>query len=51
MKMSFLVIRSVCDADMCGMLGSVHYSTDPRGFVTVEDMEKGYELGIVDGEY
>ena len=42
-KMSLLVLRAICDGDECSKLGSVAYSTNPRAYVTIEQMVIAYE--------
>jgi hypothetical protein len=41
--MSLLVLKAISDADECEKLGAIHYSTNPRDYVTLEQMVKNYE--------
>lgn len=41
--MSELVLLSVFDGDACEIMASVPFSTDPRTFITIMDMEVAYE--------
>jgi hypothetical protein len=41
--MSTLVLKAICDADECEVLGAVAYSTNPRRYVTLEQMINSYE--------
>lgn len=37
-----LVYDAILNADFCEMMGDVHYSTNPRDYVTLEEMEQEY---------
>lgn len=41
--MSRLVFDAIFNADFCEILGNVHYSTNPRDHITIEEMEKEYK--------
>jgi hypothetical protein len=45
--MSVIVLKAICDADLCRRLGSVAHSSNPRKYVTLEMMMKSYEKGII----
>lgn len=44
---SSLVIKSVCDGDMCKRLGDIAYSTNPRKYITIDQMQRIYNLNMV----
>jgi hypothetical protein len=41
--MSHLILKAICDADECERLGSVSHSTNPRKYVTLEQMITSYD--------
>jgi hypothetical protein len=41
--MSVLVLKAICDADECARLGDISYSTNPRKYVTIEQMVIAYD--------
>jgi hypothetical protein len=41
--MSYSVLKAICDADECGKLEAVSYSTNPRELVTVQQMIESEE--------
>lgn len=45
--MSNQVINAIFDGDVCSYLELVPYSTNPRKLMTVGDMVRLYQLGLI----
>lgn len=49
--MSHLVLKAICDADECEILGNIAYSTNPRKYVTLQQMLESYERTVSQYDY